>query len=300
MRWSINQITLAGGSRQPPEDLARDLAAVRAGGWHALEAWLPHWDPYVERHGLSAARRLLDESGLVAAGGCGLRDGPGGRAGLFFSEGDELRGAHDALERRLEQCQALGATHLVTSPGFQLPEDPRPGDLDRAEESLRRAGERAAHHGVRLGIEFLAAARLVSTLPTALTLAQRTGDSNVGVVVDTYHLYAGRSKSEDLDLFETDRSRLFFVHVSDVDASIPRDLWTVPARTLPGDASEDAGGIPNGALLERVRALGYDADVSLELFSAAFEARWREDPVAAARLAYARCTALVPGGAATT
>ena len=120
-------------------------------------------------------------------------------------------------------------------------------------------------------------------------LAQRVGQPNTGVVVDTYHLYAGLSKSEDLELFAPDPSRLFFVHVSDVDADLPRDLWTVPDRTLPG-----AGGIPNAALVERVRALGYDADISLELFSARFEARWDADPVAAARLAYERCTALVP------
>ena len=72
-------------------------------------------------------------------------------------------------------------------------------------------------------------------------------------------------------------------------AGIPRDLWTVPDRTLPG-----SGGVPNAMLLERIRALGYDDDISLELFSAEFETRWREDPIAAARLAYARCTALVP------
>ena len=44
MRWAINQITLNGGSRRPPVDLARDLAALRAAGWTVLEAWLPHWD----------------------------------------------------------------------------------------------------------------------------------------------------------------------------------------------------------------------------------------------------------------
>jgi 2-keto-myo-inositol isomerase len=287
MRWSINQITLAGGSRQPPEDLAGDLQALRAGGWRAIEAWLPHWDPYIERHGLTAARRLLDGAGLRAAGGCSI----GGAGSLFFSRGEALRRVHDLLARRLEQCQALGARHLVIAPGFELPEHPSVGDLDGAAESLRQAGETAARLGVLLSIEFLAAARLVNTLPAAVALAKRTSHPNVRVIVDTYHLYAGRSKTEDLDLLQDDPELLSFVHVSDVDGTKPRDLWTVPDRVLPG-----AGGIPNAPLIERIRALGYDGDISLELFSANFEAQWQADRIAAARLAYERCTALVPDG----
>jgi hypothetical protein len=66
MRWAINQISLAGGSRRAPDDLPRDLAAIRAGGWRAVELWLAHWDGYAKQHGLPAARRLLDESGLTS------------------------------------------------------------------------------------------------------------------------------------------------------------------------------------------------------------------------------------------
>src|SRR5438876_623400 len=117
MRWALNQISIAGGSRRPPADLPRDLTAVRAGGWRAVEAWLPHWEPYVGKHGLAGARRALDESDLVAAGGCG--------AGAAFFIGPDRRAAALAqLERRLEVCQALGAPHLVVSPGFAEPAEP--------------------------------------------------------------------------------------------------------------------------------------------------------------------------------
>ncbi len=288
MRWALNQITLHGGSRQgpqAPDDLSRELAAVRAGGWRALELWIAHWDVYIAQHGLPAARRLLDDAGLVAAGGCG----PLGSGSLFFSRGDELHRLHDTLRQRLEQCQALGAPHLVIAPGFGLPERPVPADLDRAAHSLRATGEAAARHGIRLGIEFLAGARLVSTVPAAVALAERIAHPNVGIVVDTYHLYAGASKAEDLDLLRDDPGRLSFVHVSDVDRARPRDLWTVLHRTLPG-----AGGIPNRALLDGIKDLGYNADVSLELFSPAFEEAWVADAAAAARRAYERCTALEP------
>ena len=295
MRWAINQITLHGGSRTAPADLPAELAALREAGWRAIELWLSHWDAYVGRHGLTAARRLLDESGLVAAGGCGLRDGPGEPVSLYFSEGEALRQSHAALERRLEQCQALGATHLVTSPGFTLPEAPVVAHMEHAAESLGRASAAAARYGVRLGIEFLALAKLVNTLEGAWRLCRRVDHPNLGIVLDTYHLYAGRSKTEDLALLQADRSRLFYVHVSDVDARKPRDLWVVPDRTLPPPEGE--GGIPNRTLLERAAGLGYDGWVSLELFSADFEARWEHDRVSAARAAYARCVSLWPDDA---
>jgi sugar phosphate isomerase/epimerase len=166
MRWALNQITIAGGSRQPPADLPRDLHALRAGGWGAIELWLPHWEGYVGAHGLPAARRLLDESGLVAAGACG-------GAPFFFAEGAALRQALDLLRMRLEQCQALGAPHMVVAPGFAEPAEPSAAMLDRAAENVRRAGQLAAQYGVGLGIECLARARLVRSLPAAIALARR-------------------------------------------------------------------------------------------------------------------------------
>src|SRR5262245_51066853 len=114
VRWAINQITLAGGSRRPPGDLPGDLAALRAGGWEALEVWLPHWDAHIARHGLGAARRLLEDSGLPAAGGCGAGD-------FFFVRGHARAEAFAMLEERLEQVRELGARHLVVAPGFAEP-----------------------------------------------------------------------------------------------------------------------------------------------------------------------------------
>jgi 4-hydroxyphenylpyruvate dioxygenase len=283
MRWAMNQITLAGGSRRPPEDLPRDLAAVHAGGWRAFEIWPAHWDDWVAANGLAGARRVLDESGLVAVGGCG--------AGAAFFVGPEHRAAAlDQLARRLELCQALGAPHLVVSPGFTEPAEPSAAAFEVAVENLRAAGELAARHGVRLGIECLAAARLVRSQSAAVGLARRVAHPAVGVIVDTYHLYAGVSKTEDLELLRADPALLTFVHVSDVAASKLQELWTVPDREWPLPAGE--GGIPNARLLSSIHDLGYDGDVSLELFSAAFEARWRDDPERAAREAYRRCREL--------
>jgi 2-keto-myo-inositol isomerase len=279
VKLCFNQIT---AGRQPPTDaaaLSQQLGAIRAGGWGAIELWLRHWDGIVTEIGLPASRRLLDDAGLVAAGGCA-------QSGLFFSAGEQLQQYRDEFRRRLEQCQALGATHLVVTPGTPgalLPEVPSVAELERAAENLRWAADHAARYGVVLGIEFLKMARFVSNLPTALTLAQLIHRPNVGVVVDTFHLYAGTSKVEDLELFTRAPDRLSFVHVNDVPSGKLRELWADTDRVLPGE-----GSFPLPAIFASLRRLEYQGYLSLELFNDSFAAQWQENPVQMARLAYER------------
>jgi sugar phosphate isomerase/epimerase len=289
VRLCFNQVT---AGRRAPADPARDLAAVREGGWEAVELWLPHWEGAGSGGGAgpaAAVRRQLDTAGLAAAGACA-------QAGLFFSEGEARQMFREECERRLELCAAVGAPHLVIvpgTPGAALPERPSADDLQRAAENLRHTAERAARHGVRLGIEFLKGARLVSCLPTALALARRVAHPQVGVLVDTFHLYAGVSKVEDLHALRATPDLLTFVHLNDVPAASPRELWTDADRVLPG-----AGDLPLTDIVAALRGTGYGGYVSLELFNEAFATRWQDDPVGAARSAYEATAPLIlgPGG----
>lgn len=284
MQVCFNQITIRRRAPESIDVLASDLATLRAGGWTRMEVWLRHLDDLFDEASLPAARRLLDDAGIAAAGGCA-------QAGLFFSTGDDLRAARDGFERRLAQCRALGAPHLVVTPntaGKRVPENPSAADLDVAAENLRWAGDLAARYGVRLGIEFLKFADFVTTLPTSLMLAERTSHSHVGVLVDTFHLYAGLSKVEDLHLLRSNPSLLFFVHVNDIPASIPRELLRDPDRVLPGE-----GDVPLTAIFDGFRAHCFTGPVSLELFNDSFSARWAASPEATSRAAYEATARLV-------
>jgi sugar phosphate isomerase/epimerase len=171
-----------------------------------------------------------------------------------------------------------------------VPAERSQGTLDRGAENLRHAGDLAVPYGVRLGIEFLKGVRFVSTLPTALLLAQRVAHPQVGVVVDTFHLYAGVSKTEDLDRLAGAPGLLGFVHVNDVPEDRPREAWTDPDRVLPGE-----GTLPLGEIFERLRRSAYEGYVSLELFNAAFAAGWKSDARGASRVAYTRTAPLLEG-----
>ena len=272
-----NQVT-AGRAAQP--DVGRELEALRLAGWPSVELWLDHWDAHRARHGDAGARHLLDDSGLHVAGACF-------QEGLFFARGPELTGRLGELDRRLEQCGLLGAPCLVVIPLPAELERPSLADLELAAENVRRAAERAEPYGVSLTVEFLRGARLVNNLPSALHLAAAVDRADVGVLVDTYQLYAGPSKLEDLDLLSADPSPLRFVHVTDLASSLPRELWTDAERVLPG-----AGVLPLRDMFARLGAAGYAGPVSLELFSAEVCARWAEDPVETARAALRSVVAL--------
>lgn len=270
-----NQVT---GGVRPPRDLARDLAAIREGGWEVVELWLAHW----ERCDDATARRLLSDAGLEVAGACA-------QEGLYFSTGEEWSRRREELVRSLARCQALGAPRLVVVPVPSPPVERRSvADLERAAENLRAAGELAGEAGVRLGIEFLRSSTLVNNLPTALGLARSVDHPAVRVLVDTFHLYAGPSKLEDLGLLEAEPGRLDFVHLNDAPGMKPRELWTDPDRVLPGE-----GVLPLGAVMEAIRRSGYAGPCSLELFSEAFAQRFAEDPVGAAAVARRRVAELL-------
>jgi 4-hydroxyphenylpyruvate dioxygenase len=74
-----------------------------------------------------------------------------------------------------------------------------------------------------------------------------------------FHYYAGPSKFDDLALLTKDN--LAHVQVCDV-AGVPRELATDADRIFPGE-----GDYRLGPIIDRLRQIGYDRWVSLELMS---------------------------------
>ena len=132
-------------------------------------------------------------------------------------------------------------------------------DLERAVVSLKQAAQWAAAFDVKLALEFRGSATFCSSLDTALSLVAACGEPNVGVCLDVFHYYTGPSKFDDLSLLT--RDNLAFVQVCDV-AGVPRELATDADRILPGE-----GDFRLGPIIQRLRTIGYDGYVSLELMN---------------------------------
>src|SRR5262249_16904360 len=91
--------------------------------------------------------------------------------------------------------------------------------------------------------------------------------------LDVFHFYKGPSKFEDLALLT--KENLAFVQVCDV-VGVPRELMTDSDRVFPGD-----GEFQLSAILGKLREIGYDGCVSLELFNPLL---WHMNPSQVAEL----------------
>ena len=251
-RLSLNQRTTAGWS------LREAIDGCLAAGLPALGVWR---EPVAEA-GLATAAAWLRDSGLRVSSVC---------RGGFFTAADPAarREAHDENLRALDEAATLGAPVLVLVPGG-LPDGDRDlaGARGRAAEAIDALAGEAGARGVRLGIEpmhpiFAADRGVLSTLAQALDIAEQHPVDQVGVVVDTFHLWW---EPGVLDQVARAGDRIASYQIGDWITPLPPDALL--SRGMVGD-----GHIDFAAFTAAVAATGYRGDVEVEIFNADLWAR---------------------------
>jgi sugar phosphate isomerase/epimerase len=213
------------------------------------------WREQLAEVGVGEARRLVAESGLRVSSLC--------RGGFFTNPADATT-AEAGNREAIEEAAALNAATLVLVAGGLPPGD---RDLlaarDRAAQAIERLVPYAHELGVNLGIEpmnpiYAADRGVISTLAQALDIAERFDAADIGVVVDTFHLWWEPGVSEQL---QRAGQRIVSYQVSDWITPLPAD--TLLARGMMGD-----GHIDFPAFTRSVAAAGYRGDVEVEIFNA--------------------------------
>jgi 2-keto-myo-inositol isomerase len=233
-----------------PGAFAADVEAFAEGGCRALEVWLTKLETHLENHSVADARKLLEDHQTTLAAAAY-------QGGLLLSQGEQRKVHYDHFRRRLDLCQTFAIPTMLVVADFVGKVDAT--DLERAVVSLKQAAQWAAAFNVRLALEFRGSAAFCSSLDTALSLVAQCGEPNVGVNLDVFHYYTGPSKFDDLSLLT--RENLAFVQVCDL-AGVPRELATDADRILPGE-----GDFRLGPIIQRLRTIGYDGYVSLEMLN---------------------------------
>jgi sugar phosphate isomerase/epimerase len=253
-RLSINQETVRQWSLP---DLA---AGCTAAGVTSVGLWRAP----VQEYGVARAARLFRDSGLTVTSLC--------RGGFFTArEPKERATALDDNRAAVDEAAALGTGTLVLVSGG-LPE----GDRDiaaarrRVAEAVAELAPYAAERAVRLALEPLhpmyASDRcVVSTLGQALDIAEQFPAEQVGVVVDTYHLWW-----DDLAPAHIARAgaggRIACFQVADWVTPLPEGVLL--GRGQLGDGCVDLRG-----LRQTTDAAGYRGAVEVEIFNPALWAR---------------------------
>jgi sugar phosphate isomerase/epimerase len=253
-RLSLNQRTTASWSL--PEAIRGCVDA----GLGAIGIWRGQ----LAEVGLDEACRLVADSGLRVSSLC--------RGGFFTTvDPGEAAIAEASNREAIEEAAALNAATLVLVPGGLPPGDK---DLEAARDRAVRAVDRlipyARELGVNLGIEpmnpiYAADRGVISTLAQALDIAERFGAADVGVVVDTFHVWWEPGVADQL---QRAGQRVVSYQICDWITPLPAD--TLLARGMMGD-----GHIDFPTFTRSVAAAGYRGDVEVEIFNAEL---WKAPP----------------------
>jgi len=246
-RLSLNQRTTASWSL--PEAIQGCVDA----GIGAIGVWREQ----LAEVGFDEGCRLVVDAGLRVSSLC--------RGGFFTAADPAEAQAIEASNREaIDEAAGLSAATLVLVAGG-LPTGDR--DLqaarDRAAFAIERLVPYAHERGVTLGIEpmnpiYAADRGVISTLGQALDIAERFDAADVGVVVDTFHLWWEPGIADQL---RRAGQRIVSYQICDWITPLPAD--TLLARGMMGD-----GHIDFPTFTKSVAAAGYGGDIEVEIFNA--------------------------------
>ena len=250
-RLSLNQITTANWSvAQAVEGCAR----------HGVPS-IALWRHKIEEASLAACVRAVQDADLHVSSVC--------RGGMFpAATVEERRKNLEDNFRAVDEAAALHADSLVMVVGgcAGLPiEDAR----QMVADGVAALAPYAREHGVRIGLEplhpmFAADRSVLVTIDQALQLAQSYDARDVGIILDTFHIWWDPRVEEEI---AQSAGRIFGFHVSDWLVPLPDVLL---GRGLMGD-----GVIDNRKLRRLVEQAGYDGPIEVEIFNRAL---WDVEP----------------------
>jgi sugar phosphate isomerase/epimerase len=239
-RFSFNQATARGW---PLPELVDAL--VRSG-----VPGVGLWREPVAEFGLERAATLVRDAGLAVTSLC--------RGGFF---GDE--GWYDDNRRAIDEAAALGTSTLVlVSGGLAGGSRDLAGAREHVADAVAALVPYARAAGVTLAIEplhpmFCSDRCVVATVEQALSIAERHAAGDVGIVVDTYHLWWD------------DRAPAAVRRAGPRIAAFQLADWItpLPAGVLTGRGMPGAGCVDLPLWMSIVDEAGYTGPIEVEVFS---------------------------------
>jgi sugar phosphate isomerase/epimerase len=252
-RLSLNQITT------PAWSVAQASEACARHGVPSIALWRHK----IQESGLAACVRAVRDSGLHVSSVC--------RGGMFPAATEiELKKNIDDNFRAVDEAAELGADALVMVVGGCVGVG-----LDEARrmvaDGVASLVPYARQRRVRIGLEplhpmFAGDRSVLVTIGDALELALSYPAGEVGVILDTFHIWWDPQVAA---LIAQCAGRIFGFHVSDWLVPLP-DLLL--GRGLMGD-----GVIDNRKLRLMVEQAGYSGPIEVEIFNRAL---WDSEPEA--------------------
>ena len=246
--FGMDTISLAG-------PLPAKLRAIREAGFS--QVMLSARDLVGHAEGVEAAIAAVRESGLRVTGFQVLRDfeGLSGRLHEYKV---------DVAKSMLELAAAVGAKVLLVCSSTSAHAS---DDRDLIARDLRKLAMLAIPHGIRVAYEALSWGRSIEEFPAAWDVVMRADMPNLGLGLDSFHMFATKTSLDELQWL--DPERIFLVQLADFMwqeiRSVEERIATARHfRVFPG---EGAHSDQVAELVSRLHAQGYRGDYSFEVFN---------------------------------
>jgi sugar phosphate isomerase/epimerase len=257
-------------------NVVTDIRIAKAVGYDAIEIWVAKLQRY-----LDSGYRAED---LVPALGA-LR--PAMLNCLLHIERQEPEARRELRRQTESLCVTARTLHCPTLQVIALNAlrgEPWPEIRQKTGRSLAELADIAAPFGVRLALEPVSFSPM-RTLAQSLEVLDVAARDNVGLCVDTFHLWTGGTPWDDVA--RLDPSLIVVAHLSDVTPRAGEEWADADRDVLPGD-----GILPLKEGVAAIRATGYDGLWSVELLGAHY---WEWEPTELARELKRRTELLLAG-----
>jgi sugar phosphate isomerase/epimerase len=238
-----------------PGTLEAKLRAIADAGFP--QVMLSARDLVAHPSGLDAAIAAVRSSQLRVTGFQVLRDFEGLSGNLHQYK-------LDIAKSMIEMCAALGCKVLLACSSTLVHAT---GDLPELARDLRKLAMLAIPHGIRVAFEALSWGRTINEFPAAWEAVSEADCPNLGIGIDSFHVFAAGTALERLD--EIDPLKIYLVQLSDFMWQETRSFEERIAtarhfRVFPGEGAHSQ---QLAELVVRLDELGYRGDYSFEVFN---------------------------------
>jgi len=246
--FGMDTISLAG-------PLEAKLRAIREAGFS--QVMLSARDVVGHPDGLDAAVKAVRTSGLRGTGFQVLRDfeGLSGRLHAYKV---------DIAKAMIEMCSALNCKVMLACSSTSRHAS---SDKSALARDLRKLAMLALPHGIRIAYEALSWGRTVNRFTQAWEIVCEADCANLGLGLDSFHIFAAQDALEDLDML--DPLRIYLVQLSDFmwqETPTFEERMTT-ARTFRVFPGEGVHSDELARLVVELDRLGYRGDYSFEVFN---------------------------------
>jgi 2-keto-myo-inositol isomerase len=249
-------------------DLLTDIQAASQAGFGLIEIWAAKLREYLKTNSTADLRSILKENNLEPYSINSIEH-------ITFRTDEDYKSIKEECRELSKIAQEIGCPYIVVVPGKLPPAAAEHQIIDESVEVLNELADIAEPFGVSLAFEFLGQTDCsVQTLDLAKKIVDKVNRSNVGLVLDTFHFYAGNSSFEALE--KLDPRKLFIFHINDAE-DLPKEALTDAHRLYPGQ-----GILPIREIKEKFDLIGYNRMASIEIFRPEY---WDQDPFEVARKA---------------